>query len=330
MLLPADDFLQGLRSSAASMQLAVAVEDDAGRVVFGAGPAPAINVTRQLSDLALPWQLRVSSANPGRAAALISTRRRLAASGLALMVVVVAAAAFFVLRAVNRELEIARLQSDFVSTVSHEFRTPLTAMNHMTEMLQEAAVRPSVCRSTTRRFTVRPSRLHRVVEGLLDFRRFEAGRGAYRMEPIDALETVRQVLHSFSTRDDSHRLEVSVDVESATLRGDREAVAVAVSNLLDNALKYSPANAPVSIAVEPRGAMIGISVQDHGPGIARDERRRVFRKFERGAAARDGNVKGTGIGLAIVQAVATAHGGRVDLHTVPGQGSRFTLLLPRA
>jgi signal transduction histidine kinase/tetratricopeptide (TPR) repeat protein len=330
MLVPANDVLERLRPSAQSMQVAAAVNDEVGNIIWGAVPAQAVSVARHLSDLGFPWQLRVSSAEPAQVATLISRRRALAASGLALMVVIVAAAAFFVFRAVNRELEIARLQADFISTVSHEFRTPLTAMNHLTEMLEETAVPAERVPQYYAALHRETKRLQRVVESLLDFRRFEAGRRAYRMERMDALETVRQVLESYATRDDSRRLQVSLSAASATIRGDREAVAVAVSNLLDNALKYSPADAPVSIEVEPHGTMVGISVQDRGSGITRDERRRVFRKFVRGAAAHEGNVKGTGIGLAIVEAVVKAHGGRIDLHTVPGQGSRFTLLLPRA
>jgi two-component system phosphate regulon sensor histidine kinase PhoR len=197
-------------------------------------------------------------------------------------------------------------------------------------MLQESAVPVERVPQYYTALHRETNRLQRVVEGLLDFRRFESGRGAYRMEPMDAQDTVRQVLENFATRNDSGRVRVSLCESSATIRGDRAAVAAAISNLLDNALKYSPGDSPVSIGVDTRGSMVGISVEDHGPGMTRDERRRVFRKFVRGAAAHKGNVKGTGIGLAIVEAVVRAHGGRVDLHTVPGQGSRFTLLLPRA
>jgi len=174
------------------------------------------------------------------------------------------------------------------------------------------------------------NRLHRVVESLLDFRRFEAGRAAYRMEVMDAQDAVRQVIDSFATRDASGRLQVSLDPTASIIRGDRDAVTVALSNLVDNALKYSPGDTPVSVHVAHRGRMVGITVEDRGPGLSHHERRRVFRKFVRGAAAEEANVKGTGIGLAIVNAVVKAHGGRVDLHSVPGHGSRFTMLLPRA
>jgi signal transduction histidine kinase len=329
LLSRSDEMLRPLQAVAEPMQVAFAIDDNDARTVWAALQAASAGVTRPLSDLDLPWRLHVFAADPEQAAAVLDRRRTLATAALALMIAVVLAAAFFVFRAVNRELEIARLQSDFISTVSHEFRTPLTAMNHLTEMLLESAVPAERVPQYYAALHRETGRLHRVVESLLDFRRFEAGRAAYRMEVMDAQDTVREVIDGFETREGSGRLRVSLDDANATIRGDREAVAVAVSNLVDNALKYSPADAPVSITVAPRGRMVGITVEDRGPGLGRHERRRVFRKFVRGAAAQEANVKGTGIGLAIVNAVVKAHGGSVDLHSVPGHGSRFTVLLPR-
>jgi signal transduction histidine kinase len=325
----AGDMFNDLLQPADSMQVSVVIR--AGdRAIWGTVAPEALMVERQLSELDLPWRMEIQRANPVRAEALLKGRRRLAAGGLALMIAIVASAGFFVFRSVSRELEIARLQSDFISTVSHEFRTPLTAMNHLAEMLREKAVPADRVPQYYDALHRETNRLHRVVESLLDFRRFESGRHAYRMEPMEADDAVRQVVDSYATREDSGRLQVSLDAGRTTIRGDRDAVAVAVGNLVDNALKYSPADAPVSIQVAPRGQMVGITVEDRGPGLSRHEQRRVFRKFVRGAAAQEANVKGTGIGLAIVHAVVKAHGGRVDLHSSPGHGSRFTLLLPRA
>lgn len=328
MLIPADDVFGRLKSSAMSLKVAFAVEDPGGTGVWGATPPHGASITRQLSGLGLPWQLRVTDVDHSVAAAQFSRRRTLATTVLVLMVLTVGAAAFFVLRAVNRDLETARLQSDFIGTVSHEFRTPLTAMTHLTEMLKEGAVATERVPQYYDALHRETGRLQRMVEGLLDFKRFEAGRKAYRMEPIDAQETVRQVIDGYTAGDAAQRLNVSLTADARMIQGDRQALAVAISNLLDNALKYSPADTPVSIQVSSRERLLGISVEDRGPGITRNEQRRVFRKFVRGAAAHEGNIKGTGIGLAIVEAVARAHGGRVDLQSVPGQGSRFTLWLP--
>ena len=330
LLAPVESLFESLRPLAHTLNVAVAIDDASGATVWGALPLEAQTVVRSDRSESLPWRLRLSAADPARTVLLTTRRRTMAASGLALMVVIVSAAAFFVFRAVRRELEIARLQSEFISTVSHEFRTPLTAMHHLTSMLEEGATPAEKLPQDYAALSRETLRLHRVVEGLLDFRRFESGRTAYQMETIDPADAVRYALEGFAARAADGRLRLALSEPACAIRGDREAVAVAVSSLVDNALKYSPPDAPVSVEVAPVGAMVGISVEDRGPGISADERRRVFRTFFRGAAARDGNVKGTGIGLAIVQAVVKAHGGRLDLRSEVGRGSRFTLLLPRA
>ena len=112
------------------------------------------------------------------------------------------------------------------------------------------------------------------------------------------------------------------------VRADREAITLALRNLVDNALKYSPDSSPVAISVFRCGELARISVEDHGPGISREEQRAVFRKFVRGEAARAGNVKGTGIGLTLADHIVKAHGGSLAVASEPGHGSRFSILLP--
>jgi two-component system sensor histidine kinase SenX3 len=126
----------------------------------------------------------------------------------------------------------------------------------------------------------------------------------------------------------SPRLRLDVSVEAPPVRADRDALALAVRNLVDNAIKYSPASFDVNISVEARAGRAGIAVSDSGAGISPEEQREVLGKFVRGSAAKTLNVKGTGIGLAMVDQVAKAHGGRLDVESELGRGSRFTLWIP--
>jgi signal transduction histidine kinase len=112
------------------------------------------------------------------------------------------------------------------------------------------------------------------------------------------------------------------------IKVDHEAIALAVRNLVDNAMKYSPASSPVSVALAQIGSHTTISVEDRGPGIPKEEQRDVFRKFVRGASSKNRSVKGSGLGLAIVDQIVKAHGGRVELTSDASHGSRFTILLP--
>jgi signal transduction histidine kinase len=262
-----------------------------------------------------------------------ASRRNLLVGGFALMALVIAGASYVAFRAVSRELGVARLQSDFVAAVSHEFRTPLTAMRHLTEMLEEGHVDADRAIDYYHALGKETRRLHEMVENLLDFGRMESGRRMYRMEETSAAELAERVVGEFRERAaaTAHRIEMNAAADERDkwrVRADREALSLAIRNLLDNAIKYSPESSTVQVSLECRDGLAGISIQDEGPGIPKNEQRAVFRKFVRGAAARALNVKGTGIGLAMADQIVRAHGGRLELTSEPGHGTRFTILLP--
>jgi len=313
------------------MNVGVALVDREAHPVFGEpGRLRSPVVVRPAADTGLPWTLRVASADPARELASLSGRRKMTLAGLALLGVLVLAGGYLVERAVARELAAARLQADFVATVSHEFRSPLTSMKHLLEMLEDGAV-PSDERRQRYYHVLsgEAERLRQLVENLLDFRRMEEGKVEYRFEALDASELVGQIAEEFGAQLPSRdRLVVSLEGREARVKGDREALARALRNLLDNAAKYSPDTAPIDVRVAVDGRQVLISVRDHGPGIPPDERKAVFRKFYRGAGAAKSGVKGTGIGLATVSHIVRAHHGETRLDTTPGDGSTFTIALP--
>ena len=158
----------------------------------------------------------------------------------------------------------------------------------------------------------------------------ESGRHIAHMEESDTGELVRQVVEDFRGQAcaNPHRVELRMPSERCRIRADRDGLTRALWNLLENAVKYSPESSTVRVSVEHRREQVGISVEDEGCGIPENEQRQVFRKFVRGTAARDLQVKGTGIGLAMVERIVREHHGRVELTSVSGRGSRFTILLP--
>jgi two-component system phosphate regulon sensor histidine kinase PhoR len=281
--------------------------------------------------MGLPWTIQVAAANPAAVGQIDASRRRLMSAGFLLILLVIGTAGYFVFRSVNGELGVARLQSEFVAVVSHEFRTPLTAMRHLTEMLEEGGTAPDRLPLYFRALGKETRRLHGMVESLLDFGRMEAGRRAYRMEGANAVELAREIVDEFREQPSaaSRRLELQAAASPPLqIRADRGALALALRNLLDNAVKYSPEESTVRVSVESRKGFAGISVQDQGAGIPKEEQREVFRKFARGSSAREMNVKGTGIGLTMAYEIVKAHGGRLELASEPGCGSCFTILLP--
>jgi signal transduction histidine kinase len=250
-------------------------------------------------------------------------------AGLAALALLVITGTYLIGRAMSRELAIARLQSDFVSAVSHEFRTPLTSLTQFTEMLVENDSLPAETRRRYYQAQARATgRLSRLVESLLDFSRMEAGARPYRLEPLDAAELARAVVEEFRLEGAAKNFTIECDAaDGAMVHADREALSQALWNLLDNAVKYSGPSCIVRVNVE-HGREVTLRVRDRGPGIPASERKQVFRKFARGSAARAGNVRGTGIGLAMVRHIVEAHGGRVTVDAEPGSGSTFTIVLP--
>ena len=315
-----------------NLQVAAALDDPGGTKVWGvvsAGP----RVTKTSRETGLPWSLHVTVDESNSASSVADSRRTLFVAGFVLMALVVSAASYFVFRAVNRELGVARLQSDFVAAVSHEFRTPLTAMCHLTEILEQGNAGPERLSEYYRALGKESRRLHTMVENLLDFGRMDSGRRTYEFCETDAAELVDRVAHEFADRSAvaARRIEKSPLPSlghAMIIHADREALALALRNLLDNAMKYSPDSSPVRVAVTALNGTVAVSIEDMGPGVSAQERREIFRKFTRGAAARSLNVKGTGIGLAMANQIVKAHGGRLKLQSEPGRGSTFTMVLP--
>lgn len=285
-------------------------------------------------ETGLPWTVQLAAGEQHAAELTFSSRRNLFAASLGLMVLVIAASSYFVVTAVNRELRVARLQSDFVAAVSHEFRTPLTAMCHLTELLEDGQTAPGRVAQYHRVLAKESRRLHAMVESLLDFGRIEAGRRTYELAEIDVVSFVTETVRDFREQraEDAPRVHLTTPDEANAaplmIHVDRGALTVALRNLIDNAIKYSPAPGSVTVSVKSEGPFVGISVDDEGPGVSKAETQEIFRKFTRGAAARTMNVKGTGIGLTLASEIVRAHGGRLELTSEPGRGSRFTTLLP--
>jgi len=305
----------------------VALADRDGQPILGR--VSGRQAIRAAADTGLPWAIAVAADHPDRAVADALVRRRLLLAGLGLVGALIVGSSYFTFRGIRRELAIARLQSEFVSAVSHEFRTPLTSMRQLSHMLLAGRVISDDRRGQYYAVLVRESeRLHRLVEKLLSFGRAESGAGRYRFEPLDAGDLVRSVTTEFHGHADGWSLETTTPSTPCPVRADREMLALALWNLLDNAMKYSPDCRTIWIELSVGGTRASIAVRDQGIGIPPADRQRIFRKFERGTQAAESGVQGTGIGLAIVHHVIHAHGGEVRLESEVGRGSTFTIVIP--
>jgi signal transduction histidine kinase/Tol biopolymer transport system component len=253
-----------------------------------------------LADTGLPWTLRVASADPGAELAGSSSRRRLLLWGFAVLGLVLVAGSYFILRSIERERSVGRLQSEFVSTVSHEFRTPLTSLRQLSEMLAKGRVPTEDLKQQTYDILTRESeRLQRLVESLLDFGRVEAHAFRYQFESLDAGRLAGEVAAEFQEKVAAAGFTIDCvqTADGLPVRADREALRLALRNLLDNAVKYSPACRTVRIESGREHDRAAIKVIDKGMGIPESEQKKIFRKFERGAASRAANIHGTGFAI---------------------------------
>ena len=244
-----------------------------------------------------------------------------------------AAGWYFILRAISRERRVAQLQSDFVAAVSHEFRSPMTSLAHIAEMLAQDRMPSDDVRKQAYEVLVRDTdRLRRLVEDLLDFGRFEAGAATLHFEPVDIAELVRGTVADFRDRvqRDGFAIECTGTTDAVFVRADREAVSRALWNLLDNAVKYSPQSRTVWVDMERNRDLVSVTVRDQGIGIPLQEQSEIFDRFVRGSESKALRIKGTGIGLAMVRHIVQAHGGEVRVASEPGRGSRFTMVLHTA
>ncbi len=252
---------------------------------------------------------------------------------LGFVTVLLAFGSYLTVRIVRRELEIARLRADFVSTVSHEFRSPLTGIRQLGSMLLDGRVPDAEKQRGYFRMIVQESdRLSRLVENILDFSRMEEGRKEYRFAPLDPTPWLRTVVADFVTEIAANGAAVEADIPDGLplISADQEALGSAVRNLLDNAVKYSPGSKTVWLDAGAEGDAVKISVRDKGVGISEHDQKHVFDRFYRVEAEISKRVKGVGLGLNLVKHVVTAHGGTVECRSRAGEGSAFIIRLPAA
>jgi signal transduction histidine kinase len=232
---------------------------------------------------------------------------------------------------VSKEMALARLKSDFVSNVSHELRTPLALIRLYAETLELGRITTQEKKQQYYRIIRKESeRLTALINNILDFSRIEAGRKEYEFRNTDIAELVRNTLESYryQIEQQGFAFEESIDSNLPAVPVDREAIARALVNLVNNALKYSSEEKFLGVKLYRENSVVKLEVADHGIGIARRDLSKIFEKFYRAGDPLVHNTKGSGLGLSLVRHITHAHGGEIAVESIPGKGSKFTLSLP--
>jgi signal transduction histidine kinase len=232
---------------------------------------------------------------------------------------------------VSKEMAVAKLKSDFVSNVSHELRTPLALIRLYAETLELGRINTDEKKEQYYRIIRKESeRLTSLINNILDFSRIEAGRKEYEFRETDIAELVRNTLDSYryQVEQQGFILEENIEPDLPIVYVDREAIARALVNLVNNALKYSDREKFLSVKLYKETGVVKLEVVDHGIGIERRDQAKIFEKFYRAGDPLVHNTKGSGLGLSLVRHISRAHGGEIEVESTPGRGSKFTLSLP--
>ncbi|MBO0726248.1 MAG: HAMP domain-containing histidine kinase [Blastocatellia bacterium] len=244
------------------------------------------------------------------------------------------AAVALMLRTASREMKLTQMKADFVSNVSHELRTPLASIRVLAELLNLGRInQPDRVREYGAYIESEGRRLTNVINNILDFSRIESGRKLFQFESCDLKELVNETLDAFAVHLKQNGFTLSYDAPQTPLPNvviDPDAIALALTNLLDNAIKYSSDVKEIKVAVTQSVRHVSVAVSDRGIGIAADEHERIFEKFYRIGAGLVHDVKGSGLGLSLVKHIVVAHQGRITVRSKPGEGSTFTIYLPVA
>ncbi|HEX3561134.1 MAG TPA: HAMP domain-containing sensor histidine kinase [Pyrinomonadaceae bacterium] len=240
------------------------------------------------------------------------------------------------LRTASREMRLSQMKADFVSNVSHELRTPLASIRVFGEFMKLGRVADHAkIREYGEHIETESRRLTQLINNILDFSKIESGRKTYEFERVQLEEVVAETLKTCEVRLKQSGFSIVFQPPARTLPAgivDRDAIAQALLNLLDNAVKYSEQaeKKEVLVGVGERDGCLQISVTDHGIGIAPAEQKKIFEKFYRVSTGLVHDVKGSGLGLALVKHIVEAHRGTMTVESVPGYGSTFTISLAAA
>jgi signal transduction histidine kinase/tetratricopeptide (TPR) repeat protein len=277
------------------------------------------------------WSLTLYPEDPGLFVSLFRPGQSLFLYIFIAIVIILAFGLFFTIQTVNNELHLSKMKSYFISTVSHEFKSPLTSIRQMAEMLVHDRVpSPERQRKYYTGILKQSERLSHLINNILDFSKMEEGKRSFLFEKADIVPFVRDIVETFlqHTADQGFLIDLVIPEPLPDVVFDGEAMEQVVHNLLDNACKYSGDSRKIEVHLLSKGNKIVISVRDFGVGIKKEDLDKIFSRFYRAGEELTQTIKGSGIGLTIVKQIVEAHHGEIAVESSPGKGSTFTVRLP--
>ena len=230
----------------------------------------------------------------------------------------------------DRMADLERTKTQFLNLASHELRGPLTVLRGYNSMLEEGAIPVEQIPRVARLLETKLAQMDRLVEQMLETARLEHDTFDLFRATFDLADVVQDQVDVFRPLSPDHRFTVDSDGVPLLVHGDRARVGTIVSNLMDNAVKYSPHGGEIRCAARSLGSQVCVSVRDEGIGIAPDQMTTLFTRFGRLPTEANVTIPGTGLGLFLCREIAMRHGGDMTVKSMPGEGSEFALTLPAA
>jgi len=312
----------------------VVILDEVARSIYGDPQPPTpFQYEASFGKTLYAWRIQITPRNVAELRAQAETERILGVLLVPVSTVIIALGLGVVWLSVRGERRASQMKSDFIANVSHELKTPLSLIRMFGELLAAGKHKgEAMTREYGGIITRESERLAQLIDNVLDFARLERGKASYSFAEGRLEEVVERALDVFRHRLEKEKLRLRTEIEPRLppVRMDEDAMTLVLLNLVDNAVKYAGDGGEVSVRLRRAPGAVQLVVSDHGVGIAPEEQHRIFERFYRATAARARNVRGSGIGLALVKHIAEAHGGRVEVESALGRGSTFTVTLPVA
>jgi signal transduction histidine kinase len=298
--------------------------------VFVSAPDKSPNLSRNITDSKSLWVLNVQHKDGSLDNFVNKTRNRnLAGSFGILSLLAVSIGLIFV--STNRAKRFAMRQIEFVSSVSHEFRTPLAVIYSASENLTDGVVdSPESITKYGNLIKREGKKLSAMVEQILEFAGANSGKQKYNFETVEVSQVVENALVECKSLIDEKQFTVEKNLaENLFVNADANALSHAIQNLIANSIKYASGEKYLKISTEKVNNQIKITVEDKGIGISSKDLKHIFEPFYRGKKVVDAQIHGNGLGLSLVKQIANAHGGKVSVESEIGTGSKFTIILEK-
>ena len=313
---------------------AVSVLDEHDRIVAGdARGAGGVLARLPLQNLSLPWSVEISLANPAMLNAGVKDRTKHYIWTLIVAIGAVAGIAITAAITVGRQIALHELKTTSVATVAHELRTPLASMRMLVDTLREGRYRgESQLQEYLDMVASENLRLSRLIDNFLTLSRLERNEHAITLQPTSARDVIEDAAHAMRAKLEVPGCRFTLDLPDPLpdIVADHDALAMVIVNLLDNAVKYTGDEKRIDLRARDASGRVFISIQDNGIGLSKSERKNIFRRFYQVDQKLSRSRGGCGLGLALVQHIVEAHGGRVDVNSQLGRGTTFTVSVPIA